>query len=34
MRDLFDSFEIQKKLEEFSRRATNSILMIDGQTLD
>lgn len=30
MRDLYDSFEIQKKLEEFSRRATNSILMIDG----
>jgi hypothetical protein len=28
--NLFDSFEIQKKLEEFSRRATNSILMIDG----
>ena len=34
MRDLYDSFEIQKKLEEFSRRATNSILMIDGKTLD
>jgi hypothetical protein len=30
MRDLYDSFEIQKKLEEFSRRAANSILMIDG----
>mmetsp|Transcript_4676 Transcript_4676/g.7949 ORF Transcript_4676/g.7949 Transcript_4676/m.7949 type:complete len:542 (-) Transcript_4676:46-1671(-) len=34
MRDMTDSFEAKKRLEEFSRKATNAILMIDGQTLD
>ena len=34
MRDLTDAFEARKKLEEFSRKATNAILMIDGQTVD
>lgn len=30
IRDMTDSFEIGKKLEDFGRKATNSILMIDG----
>lgn len=34
MRDLTDEFEIRKELEQFSRKATSAILMIDGQTLD
>ena len=34
MRDMTDVYEVDKKLDEFSRKATNSILMIDGQTLD
>jgi len=31
---MVDSFEVLKKLEEFSRKATTAILMIDGQSLD
>ena len=34
IRDMTDSFEIGKKLEDFGRKATNSILMIDGGSLD
>ena len=34
MRDITEGFEVNKKLEEFSRKATNCILMIDGTTLD
>ena len=34
MRDITEGFEANKKLEEFSRKATNCILMIDGTTLD
>jgi len=30
MRDMTDIYEASKKLEEFARKATNSILMIDG----
>ena len=30
IRDMTDQYEIQKSLELFSRKATNSILMIDG----
>ena len=34
MRDCIDPFEVSKLLERFSKRATSSILMIDGGTLD
>lgn len=34
MRDMTDIFDAGKKLDEYSRKAANSILMIDGQTLD
>lgn len=34
MRDCVDAFEAGKLLTEFSKRATSSILMIDGGTLD
>lgn len=34
MRDITEGFEANKKLEEYSRKATNCILMIDGTTLD
>lgn len=29
-----DAFAMGKKLEEFSRKASNCILMIDGQSFD
>jgi phospholipid-translocating ATPase len=34
MRELTDKLDTKKKLEEFSRKATSAILMIDGQTID
>ena len=34
MRDMTDVYDAEKKLDEFSRRAETSILMIDGQTID
>jgi phospholipid-translocating ATPase len=34
MRELADTWEASKKLEEFARKATNVILMIDGGSLD
>ena len=34
MRDITEGAEANKKLEEFSRRASNCILMIDGTTVD
>lgn len=34
MRDITEAFEANKKLEEFSRKANNCILMIDGTTVD
>ena len=34
MRDCIDPFEVSKLLERFAKRATSSILMIDGGTLD
>lgn len=30
MRDMVDPFEVAKTLEDFSRKANNCILMIDG----
>jgi len=34
LRDMTDPFECSKRIEEFSRKANNVILMIDGQSLD
>ena len=34
MRDMVDPYEAMKKLDDFARKAANSILMIDGQTID
>jgi phospholipid-translocating ATPase len=34
MRDMVDTNEANAKIEEFSRKSTNVILMIDGQSLD
>ena len=34
MRDMSDPYLCNKSLDEFARKATNSILMIDGQTID
>jgi phospholipid-translocating ATPase len=34
MRDMVDTNEAERKIEEFSRKSTNVILMIDGQSLD
>jgi phospholipid-translocating ATPase len=34
MRDMTDPYMTNKLLDDFSRKATNSILMIDGQTVD
>lgn len=34
MRDMSDKFDASKKLDEFSRNANRTVLMIDGQTLD
>jgi len=34
MRDITESYDASKRLDEFSRKATSSILMIDGGTLD
>lgn len=34
MRDLQESWEAQKRLDEFARKANNVILMIDGGSLD
>ena len=33
MRDITESYDASKRLDEFSRKATTSILMIDGGTL-
>lgn len=34
MRDITEGYEASKRLDEFARKATSSILMIDGGTLD
>jgi phospholipid-translocating ATPase len=34
MRDLTDTFEAKKQMDDFGRKATTAILMIDGQTVD
>lgn len=34
MRDITMAYDASKRLDDFSRKATNSILMIDGGTLD
>ena len=34
MRDMTDPADVERRLEEFSRKATNVILMIDGTTVD
>ena len=34
MRDMTEAYDASKRLDEFSRKAASSILMIDGQTLD
>lgn len=34
IRDMADSLEAQQRLEEYSRKANNVILMIDGTSLD
>jgi phospholipid-translocating ATPase len=34
MRDMVDTMEATQKIEEFSRKSTNVVLMIDGQSLD
>ena len=34
MRDMTDPADVERRLEEFSRKATSVILMIDGQTVD
>lgn len=34
MRDITEGFEASKRLDEYARKATNCILMIDGTTLD
>lgn len=33
MRDITEAYDASKRLDEFSRKATSSILMIDGGTL-
>lgn len=33
MRDITEAYDASKRLDEFSRKAANSILMIDGGTL-
>jgi len=34
IRDVADAFECMKRIDEFSRKANNVILMIDGHSLD
>ena len=34
MRDMTDKYDAGKKLDEFSRTASHTVLMIDGQTVD
>lgn len=34
MRELTEKFDAVKKLDEFKRQATNTVLLIDGQTID